>query len=291
MTRALQTFCLALALLLAADFVAAANKKNNRNSSNKNNAQQQATIKKVIQASKTAAAQAEAVKAAASQTAAAAAAKAGAAQQRIAAMASQMKSMENSVEFAASNLQQMEVALLESQEDDSRVQRAIAVLDEAEAGYAAARAAAFESPDYKAAYQRALASRNKAEELPRVKREFIENNRELQDAGLQLDYARKAFEQARMELLHADPDWKAQVEAVREAKSALAEAKLAVGNGLLSNASASAIFREAASVASAAAASAQQNQARIKSLEAQAKRLQQQRSRSRYNNNNSSNRR
>ena len=169
--------------------------------------------------------------------------------------------------------------------------RALAHLDEAEEEYASVRRQIFNSPSYKAAYKRALASSNKARDLPLVRKTYIDESPELQIATNELETAQKRLEVVRAEVLGADDGWVGAVNEVRSTKEALSSSKVALKNALLGKTAAASIYRNNAATAAAASGVVERSEARIKNLESQQKRLQQQQQQSNRNRNRSNNRR
>ena len=280
-------FAVVVVCLLVTAQVSADRRRNNNRNNNRNNQarnQQRQLINRSIQAHKNATENAKAVGAAAAQHAENAAYEAQKALQEIETAKAHIATLENAAEAAVDNLKQIEQSIIEAQADDSRLTRALAYVAESEAEYATVRQKLFNSPSYKAAYQRALASPNKARELPAVRRAFIDDSSELQTASIQLDTARKQLEIVRSEVLGSDDDWVAAVNEVRSTKEALASSKLALKNALLGKGAAASVYRNHAATAAAAAERIQRSEASIKSLEAQQKRIQQQQQRNNRNN-------
>jgi chromosome segregation ATPase len=234
------------------------------------------TIRSGITAHQKAIEQAKAANAAAAQTAAAAQVKVQAAQQQIATAVSHVKRLEEHVDSVTANLQAIERGLIDELEEDSKLRQAIADVEAAEEAFALVRQTAFASPAYKAAYQRALVSVNKEEELPRVRKQFIDDHQELQAANAALSVAREKLEALRQETFGAEDEFVQAVAAVRAAKSELVKANQTLSNGLLSKTSAASIYRGAVAAAQQAAAAQQRSEAAIKRLQSQEKGVTQQ---------------
>ena len=273
--------------LLACAIGSADKRRNNRNNNN-NQArnQQKQMINRGIQAHKNATENAKAIGAAAARNAEVAAYKAQTALQEIETAKAHIANLETAADQAIVNLRQIEQSIIDAEQEDSRLAKALAHVAQAEKDYADVRRRLFNSTAYKAAYQRALASPNKARELPAVRRTFIDESSELQIADNELDTARKRLEVVRAEVLGGNDEWVAAVNEVRSTKEALASSKLALKNALLGKGAAASVYRNHAATAAAAAERIQRSEASIKNLQSQQKRIQQQQQRdNQYNRN------
>jgi chromosome segregation ATPase len=252
------------------------NRRENQQQRQKSLSEKKRAIRAGMTAHRKAVEQAKAAHAAAATTAAAAQIKVQAAQQQVETAAAHVKRLEEQVGAATAGLESVERGLTDALEEDSKLRQAMADVQSAEAAYARVRQSAFDSPAYKAAYQLALASANKDEELPRVRKQFIDDHQELQPAAAALSAAREKLEALRKETFGAQDEFVQAVQAVKAVKADLASAQQTLANGLLSKTSAASIYRDAAAAAQRAAAAQKRSEAALARLQAQEKSVTQQ---------------
>lgn len=252
------------------------NRNRNRNDRNRTAQQQKQQISRSINAHKQVIENAKAAAAKAAQVAQAASYKAQTEQGAIETAKSHIANLEAYSNTISGDLARVEREYIQTLPADSKLPQAMAEAEQAKRDYDAVRRDVFNSPAYKAAYQRALASRNKAQELPKVRETFINSSEELQAAESALSSANKRLEVVRQEVLGENQDWKTAIAEVRSTNAELSQAKAALQNGLLGRMSAAANYRDAQQTASAAAEAIARSEAKIKSLQSQQKRIEQQ---------------
>lgn len=186
---------------------------------------------------------------------------------------SQIKNLEAAAAQATEQLKAVESEIQAAQGQDSELQRAIDGLLAAETKFAAAREAAFESPDYQAAYRRALTAVDKAEQMLRVRREATENNAEYQQAMLELDGAQARMERVRKFVYEGNASWVAAAEEARRLREELAKANQSLKNALLSKTAANTVLRDATGKAQKAYLFIQRGESALKRLQSQEKSL------------------
>ncbi len=76
-----------------------------------------------------------------------------------------------------------------------------------------------DSPEYKQAYERAKASRERLQALPEVRKQFIDKNPKIIEAQADLAGKKSRYEALRVSVLGKDPSWAAASKAFDEAKA------------------------------------------------------------------------
>ena len=253
--------------------VAAAKKRSqHRGSSAAKQAAQRRAIQAAIQRTSAQVQAAKRVGAAAAQQAGMAQAKVQVAEGRANAALSDIESAEAEARAATEGLNAIEAEIEQAQSAGSEFARARAALESAEKEFQASRERVLSSPAYKAKYQAALKSGNRAGLLD-IRNDALKNDTAFQAASYSHEEAETAFGRIRRELHLKNPDWVAAAEAARETRAELARAKKALSGSMLHRAGGRSNLREATKTVAAAQATAQQGEAAIKRLQSSQKRL------------------
>ena len=261
------TAVIVLVLILAVASDALAQRERRRNSRKNNGKSPYGTIEQNKQALQ----KAQALSKAAREKAETAAYEARNAQAEVDTLRGQISNLQAHIELSVNRLRQIEVNIINRQEDDSPLSKALADVERAEEDFASIRERIFNSTAYKVAYQRALASSNRTEELPRVRSTFINESEDLQVAKSHMDASRTRFAVILTEVLKADDDWFATAKAIRESKAELARAQAKLKNSLIDGAAAKSEYRAAVETAAPADFIAQRSAQIVKQLQAKKK--------------------
>lgn len=124
----------------------------------------------------------------------------------------------DAVKSHAKQLDEMEAKIEAAQPAGSAFAKAKTACEETKAAYQKAVDEAQESPGYKAAYQEAMASENKAILLPAVRKKWLDENRTVVETREKMLAAKKAYEDLREPLLAKHPGWVKASEACKKAK-------------------------------------------------------------------------
>lgn len=254
----------------AGDAFAQKRRSRNRNRGN-SQAQRQAVQQSLAQAKAQAAVAQQALAIASKQVGAAGSA-VSAAEGRMTSAGAAFQSAEDDLRNAEREVRELEQQIVDSQANDSPFAEARDAMERAKKAYDDQRGKVERAINYKARYEAALASSNKAELLPKLQQELL-NHSDLLRASITFEAARQACEREKAALLAADPSWKAATDATRAAQSTSSKATIELNNSRLKLAGAKDDYRLAAKAAVAAQAALAQAQAAIGQLEQQQKRL------------------
>jgi hypothetical protein len=177
------------------------------------------------------------------------------------------------VKDAQRHLENTSEAILGSQENSSPFGQARQAFEKASQAYALAREKAFDTPEYKAAYQRALVEENRASAVARLRRETLESDRGVQQARLSAKITETEHNQLRDELLQANRDWQAAVSALRFLKQKQKKTAEQNAAARLHKFSAKSNLSKAAAGAARQQGLAERNEAVAKKFAAAAKKL------------------
>ena len=258
---------LVLVLVLAIASDGLAQRKRRRNNKKKSGKSPYGTVEQNKQALQ----KAQALSKAAKQKAAVAAYEARNAQLEVETLRGQISNLQAHIELSTNRLKQIEANIIDRQEDDSPLSLALEDVEQAEEEFSVIRERIFNSTAYKVAYQRALASSNRTEELPRVRSTFINESEDLQVAKSHMDASRTRFGVILKEVLEADDDWFATSKAIRESKAELARAQTMLKSSLIDRTGAKSDYRAAAEVAASGDYIAQRSAQIIKQLQSKKK--------------------
>ena len=267
-----------MVITFSSDVLAKKKRGRNGNNNNKNKAKQ---IEQSIKQKQESLQKAKALSAAAKKNAEVSAYQANTAHSEVQTLVSNIERLESHIAESVAQLQDIELSILESADENAQLAKALEDAAEAEENYIDLRNGILNSTTYKAAYQRALASSNKLEELPRVRRVFFQENSKLQVAESVMDAANTRLEVLMNDLLHENEDWRATAADIRESKAELTQAKSILRNSLLDRTAARSDYRDAAAAAAKGDYIAQRSQQLIKELQAKKKKASQNNSRSR----------
>lgn len=165
-----------------------------------------------------------------------------AAEGTMATAAGQIRFLEEHLVTLSTALQNYEDEVIASHPEDSPLRTAIADAKRAETAYVAAQRNVLASPAYKSAYEAAKAAPNKADALPRVRKQFLERDKECNDAYHERAATRKRLDIARQEVLGQDEQWVATIAEVRSIKAEIASAVRLLERGQLADAAASSAY-------------------------------------------------
>jgi chromosome segregation ATPase len=156
--------------------------------------------------------------------------------------AGQIRFLEEHLATLTDALQAYENEVIAAHPEDSHLRTAIADAERAEAAYVAAQRSVLASAAYKSAYDAAKSAPNKAEALPRVRKDFLERDKQCNDAYHERAAARKRLDVARQEVLNQDDQWVETIAEVRAVKAEIAAAVRLLERGQLADAAASSAY-------------------------------------------------
>ncbi len=135
-------------------------------------------------------------------------------------------------ELATVRLQSIEAEIEAAEGEDSELAQAEAAFEAARAALEKARNRVLASSSYQAAYKLALASSNKAELLPKARREALEKDKEFQEALREYELTDYLLKRERIRLYQASAEWRQTYEAARDSRFEKAEARDDLRGGL-----------------------------------------------------------
>lgn len=131
---------------------------------------------------------------------------------------------EKAFQDAKTKLETLTKGLEESQSSASPFGVALAEYQAAKEAYGKLVDQIEESDEYKKAYEEAKKSERRLQELPEVRKKFIDKNPTVIEATADLSGKKSRYEATRLVVLGKDPNWSAASKALDEAKSRDAEA-------------------------------------------------------------------
>ncbi len=170
---------------------------------------QRAAAQAAMQQTKARIALAQRIAAAAQQRATAAQAKVQSAQGRAQTALSDIQGVKSNSAASTAQLHRIEAAIEASQPDDSEFAEARCAWEQADKDFQAEQQRVLNSAAYKASYQQALQSVNKAELLPKVRPDALDHDAAFQSIRTKRDAAEVALQRIRWQLYEQDADWAA----------------------------------------------------------------------------------
>jgi chromosome segregation ATPase len=129
-----------------------------------------------------------------------------------------VQAAKDAVKSQAKQLDELEAKIEAAQPVGSAYAKAKAASEATKTAYQKAVDEAEESPEYKAAYQEAMASENKATLLPAVRKKWLDEKPAVVESRQKMLAAKEAYENLREPLLAKNPEWIKASEACKKAK-------------------------------------------------------------------------